>query len=68
MPLIFHVQRQASGSTLARVVVKELEHCVAHILVFIYCHMVEGGKALWPFQGTGLLPHYYSVVPHIFSG
>lgn len=36
IPLICHVQRQASGNILIRVVFKELEHCVVLLLVFIY--------------------------------
>lgn len=56
--LIWHLQKQASENTLARGVFKELEPCVVFILVFIYCHMVEGEKALWPLpmQALPLLP------------
>lgn len=53
--LICHLQKRDPGNSLARGVFKELEPWVVFILVFIYCHMVEGEKALWPLPMRPLL-------------
>lgn len=53
--LICHLQKQASGNTLGRGIFKELEPCVVFILVFIYCHILERQKALWPLPMQPLL-------------
>lgn len=49
MPCLFyHIQKQASGNTLARDIFKEQEHYVIFMFAYIFFHMMEGKRSLWP--------------------